>query len=493
MSEAPPSTLDAPTAMWLLVGLGVLWIILGWWLARRFRALDQYMLAGRNVGLALATATTMVTWITSSTTMVASQMALQLGFWGMVGFVVGAVGLLLFAPLADRIRALMPHGYTSGDFMRLRYGKGVWRVFLAISLFFGLGWLVSLGMAGGLFVQALTGLDYRVGLTVILAISVTYTALGGLRAVIGTDFIQALMVLGAAGVLAWFAVDHVGLASIHAGVLEERAELLSLVMPAAILFMVNYLFFGIGMVFHSNVWWSRAFAFRPGVGKNAFLAAGLLCIPVPVVIGFIALTVPELGLNIPVVNMVVPLVASELLGFTGAVLVFILVFTVVASSIDSLLAATSELITRDLYQRQVRPEASPEEMRRVARWTVVGLGVLVWLFGLQSLGSLEEILYIGGVLVASTIWPVAAGLYWAQTNRQGALLAMVLGSVAGLVVQGVSGLPVGALMSAAVSMAIVLLSTWVCPESYDWKALDEGPMDGAVGDAFEKRRRRSRK
>ncbi len=138
---------------WLILGaFSVVWVFLGWYLGRRARTVDDYMLAGRNVGLALATATAMATWVTTNTTMAAPQFALQLGIWGMVGYALGSVGLILFAPLAGRIRRLMPGGFTSGDFIRLRYGKTAWRVFLVISLIYGLGWLISLGMAGGVLI-----------------------------------------------------------------------------------------------------------------------------------------------------------------------------------------------------------------------------------------------------------------------------------------------------------------------------------------------------
>ena len=52
-----------------------------------------------------------------------------------------------------------------------------------------------MGMAGGVLIHALTGIDYQYGMTVILIICVTYTLLGGLRAVIGTDFIQTILIL----------------------------------------------------------------------------------------------------------------------------------------------------------------------------------------------------------------------------------------------------------------------------------------------------------
>jgi Na+/proline symporter len=37
-----------------------------------------------------------------------------------------------------------------------------------------------------------------------------------------------------------------------------------------------------------------------------------------------------------------------------------------------------------------------------------------------------------GAFVASTIWPVAAGLYWRRTNPAGAMVAMALNSIIGL-------------------------------------------------------------
>ena len=104
----------------------------------------------------------------------------------------------------------------------------------------------------------------------------------------------------------------------HSAVLAERPELLNLLMPAAIMFLFNNLLFGVGEIFHSNVWWSRAFAFREGVGFKAYTLAGFFWMPIPIVAGFVALTVPALQLNVPAADMVGPLVAANLLGVTGA-------------------------------------------------------------------------------------------------------------------------------------------------------------------------------
>jgi Na+/proline symporter len=371
----------------------------------------------------------------------------------------------------------MPSGFTSGDFVRLRYGKTTWRVFLLISLLYAFGWLVSMGMAGGVLVNALTGIDYRIGMTVILAVCVLYTVLGGLRAVIGTDFLQTLIILAGVVALAWLAITHVGFERMHDAALAERPELLDLLMPAAIMFLFNNLLFGIGEIFHSNVWWSRAFSFRAGVGFKAYTLAGLLWAPIPIVAGFVALAVPALQLNVPAADMVGPMVAANLLGVTGAVLVLLMVFAALSSSLDSLLAATSILVVEDIYRRHIKPHASAEDMRRAAARIIVGLGVLTWLLCAPRLTTLAELLYFTGAFVASTIWPIAAGLFWRRTNSTAAVAGMVLGSAAGLYSYFAIGFYVAALVGAAVSMLCVLLGTWLAPRDFNWEQLcEEHPL-----------------
>ena len=480
MNGVNDAILDARTGWLILALFSALWIFLGWWWGRRAQRLDEFMLAGRNVGMALGVATAMATWVTSNTTMAAPQLAFQLGVWGMVGYSLGSVGLMLFAPLARRIRTLMPRGYTSGDFVRLRYGKLAWRVFLLISLFYAFGWLISLGMAGGVLIHALTGIPYQLGMSVILSICVIYTLLGGLRAVIGTDFAQTLIILVGITLLAWLAIDAVGITAIHDAVSAERPQLLNLLMPAALMFLFNNLLFGIGEIFHSNVWWSRAFALREGVGFPAYLTAGLMWVPIPIVAGFIALAAPALGLNVPAADMVGPMVAAELSGMVGAVLVFVVVFAALASSLDSLLAATADLITQDIYRGHLRPGADAQELRKAARIAILILGVGTWLLCLPRLTTLAELLYFTGAFVASTIWPIAAGLYWRRANATGAVLAMLLGTGVGLYTYFAVGFYVAALVGAGLSMLVVLLSSWLWPDDFDWRRLRESGTELAL-------------
>lgn len=125
----------------IIIFFSALWIGLGLWWSRRIRTTEDYLFAGRNVGLAFGTATVIATWCTGQTTMAAPELVYNVGIWGMFGFALGSFGLLFFAPLSKRIRTLMPRGFTSGDFVRLRYDRKTWALFLVISTVYFIGWL----------------------------------------------------------------------------------------------------------------------------------------------------------------------------------------------------------------------------------------------------------------------------------------------------------------------------------------------------------------
>lgn len=463
-----------PTTGWIILAvLSVLWLSLGVYWGKKAKNLDGHMLAGRNVGMALGTATIMATWVTSNTTMLAPQFVLEMGVWGMLAYSTAAIGLLLFAPLAQRIRLLMPKGFTSGDFIRLRYGKAAWIIFLFISIFYSLIWLISMGMAGGILMNSIAGIPYALGTTVILAVCVGYTLFGGLYAVIGTDYIQSIFIMIGI-VIVGFGVYHIlDFNSLFTNLETNKPMLINLLFPAAIMSIFNNLLFSLGEVFHSNVWWSRTFALRQNVGKKAFILAGLIWLPIPIAAGFIALASGSLDINIIRPDMVGPLVATNILGPTGAIIVFIVLFCSLASSIDAVLAAISDLITQDVYRKMFKPQASEKQLKTFSVYMILLVGFIAWLICMPRIGTLASILFFAGPMVGSTIWPILTGLFWKKANSTGALWGMLLGSAFGLMSYFYLGWYTSSLVGAAVSMITVLICTYLFPSHFDWKKLDE--------------------
>src|SRR5690606_35320245 len=142
-------------------------------------------------------------------------------------------------------------------------------------------------------------------------------------------------------------------------------------------------------------------------------------------------------------------VAANVLGEAGAIIVFAVFFCSLASSLDSLLASTSDVITEDIYRRLINPRADERRLRKVSALTIVSLGIFAWLACLPRIGTLASVLFFAGPMVGSMIWPVATGLFWKKANAKGAILGMLLGSAIGLAAYFAIGWYAASLLGAA--------------------------------------------
>ncbi|HRI62394.1 MAG TPA: hypothetical protein PK228_21785, partial [Saprospiraceae bacterium] len=155
---------------------------------------------------------------------------------------------------------------------------------------------------------------------------------------------------------------------------------------------------------------------------------------------------------------------------------FIVFFCSLASSIDSLLAATSDLITEDIYKKLVNPKVKEKQLRQVSVIVIISLGMLAWLVCLPHIGTLATVLFFAGPMVASTIYPIVMGLYWKTASAKGAIWAMVLGTGVGLMAYFELGWYTASLIGATVSILVTTAFARWRPENFDWKNLDESKI-----------------
>ena len=459
--------LDTGTAYKTVFCLSLFWIGLSWYWSRLISSLESYTLANRKLGLSLSTASILATWITSSTMMLAPQLTYEMGMWGLFSYLIFAAGLFAFAPLAKRIKVLIPDGNTCGDFFRIRYGKRAWNIFLPITIFYSLTWLVSMAMAGGLLLETLSGIPYTQGVSIILLLCVTYTLRGGLYAVVGTDAIQSVLLLLGIAIIGVFALERISVSDVYARVIEVKPELMNIFLPSAIIAFINTFLFGVGEIFHGNIWWSRVFAMKAGNESKAFVLAGLLWLPVPVITGYLAFLAFPLGIELPRTDVVGPLVAAELVGETGVVVVFIVVFCSLVSSTDSLLASTADLISHDILRSRIN--CSEKQALQLTKLCIVFLGVTTCIVTLPKVGTLATVLFFAGPLVGSTIAPIIYGLFSKRARSKDACLALVLGSVSGLMSYFFIAWTTGAITSVVVSTLCMHISSKTSQTNFSWQ------------------------
>jgi Na+/proline symporter len=107
----------------IILGLGVLFIAVGYYLSRAVRTADEFILGTGKLGVAMGSASLLAFWITGNTTLAAPEAAYTMGILGAVGYgFLGGIAVVLFAPLARRIHEVIPHGRTVGDFYSARFG-----------------------------------------------------------------------------------------------------------------------------------------------------------------------------------------------------------------------------------------------------------------------------------------------------------------------------------------------------------------------------------
>lgn len=467
--------ISAPLALVIVGALSVMLLSFGFFIGKRIKKdSNDFLYAGRNVGLALSTATLIAAWVTGNTTMSAPEQGYTIGILACFGYAVAGLSLCIFAPLALRIKKIMPHGCTSGDFVRCRYGKAVWIVFLLISAWYFVGFLMTQAMAGGILLQSLSGLEYHIGMLLIMVVCTVYTLKGGLKAILSTDFIMAMLILVMLLVTAVLAFFKFSPAQVYDGVMTNKPELMNILSGVGIMYLGSNFLFATGEIFHSNIWWQRIYAAKEKVTFRSFILSGLIWTTVPIIAGSMAFVAVAEGYVVPQVNMVFPIVVSKLLGPAGSVLVLIIIYSALASTVSSVLTASSNLLVQDIYKRAFKPNASDEQIVKYVRYTIVGMAVVTVILVWNQPASMYQVLYLTGSAVAATIWPIAMGIYNSRVNRTAVLVAMICSVGLGLVAYFSISSYAAPVVSALVGLVIISIGTKLSPDtSFSFDQLDE--------------------
>lgn len=467
--------ISAPLALVIVGALSVMLLSFGFFIGKRIKKnSNDFLYAGRNVGLALSTATLIAAWVTGNTTMSAPEQGYTIGILACFGYAVAGLSLCIFAPLALRIKKIMPHGCTSGDFVRCRYGKAVWIVFLLISAWYFVGFLMTQAMAGGILLQSLSGLEYHIGMLLIMVVCTVYTLKGGLKAILSTDFIMAMLILIMLLVTAVLAFFKFSPAMVYDGVMANKPELMNLLSGVGIMYLGSNFLFATGEIFHSNIWWQRIYAAKEKVTFRSFILSGLIWTTVPIIAGSLAFVAVAQGYVVPQVNMVFPIVVSKLLGPAGSVLVLIIIYSALASTVSSVLTASSNLLVQDIYKRAFKPNATDEQVVKYVCYTIVGMAVVTVILVWNQPASMYQVLYLTGSAVAATIWPIAMGIYNSRVNRTAVLVAMICSIGLGLVAYFSISSYAAPVVSALVGLVIISVGTKLSPDnSFSFDQLDE--------------------
>ncbi len=415
----------------LMIGLGV-------YAARRATSAAEFMVAGRRLGLPMATATMLATWMGAATIMGAAGAAYGGGFLAVIADPFGA-GLALFLAglfvvrLMRRLRLV-----TVTEFLEQKYGRAA-GLLAAIGLIIAyVGWTAAQFVAFGFILNTFTNVDTVTGIFIGAAIVLTYTAFGGMWAVALTDFVQVIIIIAGLVLLLPLALDGIGgWDALVAGLPEHSFRLIPLEndWPSWIAYIRDWAVLGIGS-FAAQDMLQRTFASRnESVAQNSAYLAGFGYLTVglvPVLLGMIGY-VEMSGLADP--ETVIPRLAMEHLPPILMALFLSALLAAIMSSSDSALLAGSSIITSSILPL-LKKDVSDRDRLNSARWSVPLIGAIALIVGLTVQEVYDLAINALAVIMVVLVAPTVLAIWWPRANRAGALAAMITGYVVWL------GLPV---------------------------------------------------
>ncbi len=108
-------------------------------------------------------------------------------------------------------------------------------------------------------------------------------------------------------------------------------------------------------------------------------------------------------------------------------------FAAVMSTVDSFLLLISSALVRDIYQRNINPDAEERTIKRLCFLFTLLVGTGAMLGAVNPPQFLQDIIvYTGSGLAASFLAPMIYALYWPRTNTSGAIAGMLAGFAAHL-------------------------------------------------------------
>jgi Na+/proline symporter len=444
---------------WQIAGIGAylaLQLAIGLWVSRRVRNETDYILAGRSLGLGLASFSIFATWFGAESIQGAAGAIYRDGLSGGSADPFGYALCILFVGLVFA-RPLWRRGFTTfGDLFRERYSTGVERFVILLIVPTSVIWAAAQVRAFGNIVAHASGLPFEWAITGAASFIVLYTAVGGLLADAWTDVVQGVTVIAGLAILALLLVVGGDLArawqqtpverlAMFGGPLPWYERLEAWVVPV------------VGSMLAVEVI-SRVLACRTAdVARRACLVGGGLYLAggaIPAIIGVCGpLLVP--GLDEP--EQLVPELARVHFGtwlyvpFAGALIAALL------STVDSCLLAGSSLITHNVVL-PLQPGLSQRARLLVSRAGVLALGLVALVLALRA-ERIADLVEFASAFGSAGVFVVACfGLFTPLGGRLSAWATLC----AGFVVWGIGGWlawPAPYATALAASCAIYLLTT----------------------------------
>ncbi|MCQ8902732.1 MAG: sodium:solute symporter family protein [Methanothrix sp.] len=475
-----------------LVGL----LAIGAWASRKVRSSEDFIVAGRNLGFWLLTLM-IVASICSGMTILGTSGLGYIGGWPTIweqifvplsaAFVILVYGTKLHA-ISERMGYITIQDYLAQRFYSQRGLRGLSAVAgILVSLIYLVGQYVAISMV----LSWMLKISYTDALLIGAIIVMIYTIMGGLYAIAWVSLVQGILIIIGVLAVSPFIIQSAGglthVNNILAGIDPNYVKIwypqmhppyakYAFMTPMYLISFFFLLTFGLASAPHviNNVLSARSqkfFRWSPlaafvlylvvmylvkisGFASRAMVAEGMIALPTNV-------SNPQDYAFVVAAMHIFPNIAGPL--------VAVIVLSAVMSTTDRLMLTIGSYVGWDIYKMFFNKKASDRSITLVSRIAIVFSVILTLVLAWRKPPELLAFLiWMGiGIMLATFVVPILAGLYWRRATREGAIASMSLGLIGALVAGWyhwfVSPLPVhfsfyGFILSIAAMVVVSLLT-----------------------------------
>ncbi|KAF7546311.1 hypothetical protein G7Z17_g8519 [Cylindrodendrum hubeiense] len=507
----------------IVIGVGAVFAIgmslISWILSRYMNEIqdsEMFMTAKHSVKTGLTASAVVSSWTIATTLLSSTTYGYRYGVSGPFWYAAGAcVQILLFSVAAVELKRKAPHAQTYLQVVKVRYGKAVHLVFTSYSLIYQIITTVNLLVGGSAVYASITGVN-RDAICFLFPVGVViYTLMGGIKATFITDWIHTVII---------YVIMLMSLFVLYStsNIVGSPGKVWELLREAAVLHPVDgnaegqYLTMRsqqggfVGLVFIGagfaacvdSQLFQKAIACDPRSTSMGYILGGLSWFTIPFVLastfGLAAAamehlpewpTYPNRMNDYEVASgLAMPYAAIALMGNGGAIAVLLMIFMAVTSAMSSETVATTALITYNVYQAYIKPEASGKQLLAFSHFITVGFAIFAAAIAVafnHGGFSVEFLITAIGIFVDAAIVPMACTIMWKKQSRLAALIVPPIGSAAGIIAWFLTAhknegtisiatlstnepLVAGNIMALTAPLILTPLISYLRPDNFDW-------------------------
>ncbi len=340
--------LDQSTSSILIIVISLLFAFLGINHTKKFKGLNNYLTANRNIGVfsltTSLTASALGAWILFGPASAAT--------WGGIGAVIGyslgtAFPLFFLIYLGKKIRNEFPKGSSLIEFMRRKFGKSLFKLILLMTIFYMFIFLCAEVTAISVLINYISGTEFWITALVVLSSTLIYTLYGGLKASIFTDNIQMIVI----GVLLFISFIYItsftGSKFSFDFVLKKNPQLLSsYYIPNYTAGLTFFIAVAATNLFHQGNWQRVYAAKNYQTLKKSLIISFLIIIPIVFFMGFSGMVAFSIDpSNRPDLGFFSLLLKEQTIFLSLFIIILGMALTI--STVDTLINAISSLVILD--------------------------------------------------------------------------------------------------------------------------------------------------